>query len=138
MQEGLSGLKTPTPPAGDEKRPLRPCENVGHQKRGLHRLLQSRRPETFFDSFQYQTKDPATSNRPQDTMEDNSHIPSSGLEKGSMDRYDPDNCPRGRDLERLTRAHDNRGQVLHAVAAHTQLSERDKSRSPLKPTPAPP
>ncbi|KAJ1157941.1 hypothetical protein NDU88_010638 [Pleurodeles waltl] len=92
----------------------------------------------FLDSFQYQTKDPATSNRPQDTMEDNGYIPSSGPEKGNMDRYDPDNCPRGRDLERLTGAHDDRGQVLHAVAAHTQLSERDKSRSPLKQTPHPP
>ncbi|KAJ1126874.1 hypothetical protein NDU88_005280 [Pleurodeles waltl] len=92
----------------------------------------------FLDSFQYQTKDPAISNRLQDTMEDDSHIPSPGLEKGGMDRYNPDNCPRGRDLERLTRAHDDRGQVLHAVAAHTQLSERDKSRLALKPTPAPP
>ncbi|KAJ1099682.1 hypothetical protein NDU88_004781 [Pleurodeles waltl] len=73
----------------------------------------------FLDSFQYQTKDPATSNRPQDTMEDDGHIPSSGLEKGSMDRYDPDKYPRSRDLEILTRAHDDRGQVLHAVAAHT-------------------
>ncbi|KAJ1165491.1 hypothetical protein NDU88_005918 [Pleurodeles waltl] len=92
----------------------------------------------FLDSFQHQTKDLATSNRPQDTMEDDGHIPSSGPEKGNIDRYDPDNCFRGRDLERLTRAHGDRGQVLHAVAAHTQLSERDKSRSPLKPTPAPP
>ncbi|KAJ1213552.1 hypothetical protein NDU88_001186 [Pleurodeles waltl] len=88
----------------------------------------------FLDSFQTQTKDPTTSNRLQDTMEDDGHIPSSGLEKGSTDRYNPDTCPRGRDLERLTRAHDDRGQVLHTVAAHTQLSERDKSRSPLKPT----
>ncbi|KAJ1179452.1 hypothetical protein NDU88_004686 [Pleurodeles waltl] len=95
-------------------------------------------PRLFLDSFQNQTKDPATSNRSQDTMEDDGHIPSSGLEKGNMDRYDPDNCPRGRDLERLTRAHDDRGQVLHAMAAHTQLSERDKSHSPLKPTSAPP
>ncbi|KAJ1110777.1 hypothetical protein NDU88_008123 [Pleurodeles waltl] len=92
----------------------------------------------FLDSFQTQTKDPATLNRSQDTMEDDGHIPSSGLEKGNTDRYGPDNCPRGRDLERLTRAHDDRGQVVHAVAAHTQLSERDKSRSPLKLTLAPP
>ncbi|KAJ1120831.1 hypothetical protein NDU88_008980 [Pleurodeles waltl] len=92
----------------------------------------------FLDSFQNQTKDPATSNRSQDTMEDNGHIPSSGLEKGNTDWYDSDNCSRGRDLERLTRAHDDRGQVPHAVAAHTQLSERDKSRSQLKPTFTPP
>ncbi|KAJ1186956.1 hypothetical protein NDU88_003735 [Pleurodeles waltl] len=41
---------------------------------------------------------------------------------------------RGRDLERLTKSYDNRGQVLQAVAMHMQLSDRDKSRSPLKPT----
>ncbi|KAJ1169513.1 hypothetical protein NDU88_001406 [Pleurodeles waltl] len=40
---------------------------------------------------------------------------------------------RGRDLERLTKSFDDRGQVLQAVAMHTQLSDRDKSRSPLKP-----
>ncbi|KAJ1210477.1 hypothetical protein NDU88_005841 [Pleurodeles waltl] len=42
-------------------------------------------------------------------------------------------CPRGRDLERLLHSHDDRGQVLHAVALHAQLADRDKSRSPLKP-----
>ncbi|KAJ1216716.1 hypothetical protein NDU88_004317 [Pleurodeles waltl] len=52
----------------------------------------------FLDSFQYQAKDPATLNQPHDTMEDDDHIPSSGPEKGNMGRYDPDNCPRGRDL----------------------------------------
>ncbi|KAJ1155185.1 hypothetical protein NDU88_007920 [Pleurodeles waltl] len=40
---------------------------------------------------------------------------------------------RGRDLERLTKSFDDRCQVLQAVAMHTQLSDRDKSRSPLKP-----
>ncbi|KAJ1141354.1 hypothetical protein NDU88_007687 [Pleurodeles waltl] len=40
---------------------------------------------------------------------------------------------RGRDLERLMKSFDDRGQVLQAVAMHTQLSDRDKSRSPLKP-----
>ncbi|KAJ1091166.1 hypothetical protein NDU88_004293 [Pleurodeles waltl] len=41
---------------------------------------------------------------------------------------------RGRDLERLTKNYDERGQVLQAVAMYTQLSDRDKSHSPLKPT----
>ncbi|KAJ1113992.1 hypothetical protein NDU88_002232 [Pleurodeles waltl] len=41
-------------------------------------------------------------------------------------------CPRGRDLERLLHSHDDRGQVLHAVALHTQAADRDKSCSPLK------
>ncbi|KAJ1186798.1 hypothetical protein NDU88_003578 [Pleurodeles waltl] len=34
---------------------------------------------------------------------------------------------RGRDLERLTKGFDDRGQVLQAVAMHTQLSYREKS-----------
>ncbi|KAJ1199166.1 hypothetical protein NDU88_003006 [Pleurodeles waltl] len=42
-------------------------------------------------------------------------------------------CPKGQDLERLLHSHDDRGQVLHAVALHTQVADRDKSRSPLKP-----
>ncbi|KAJ1173004.1 hypothetical protein NDU88_004846 [Pleurodeles waltl] len=45
-----------------------------------------------------------------------------------------DSQTRGRDLERLTKNYDDRGQVLQAVAMYTQLSDRDKSRSPLKPT----
>ncbi|KAJ1163147.1 hypothetical protein NDU88_003610 [Pleurodeles waltl] len=40
---------------------------------------------------------------------------------------------RGRDLERLKKSHDDRGQVLQAVALYTQISDRGKSRSPLKP-----
>ncbi|KAJ1155413.1 hypothetical protein NDU88_008143 [Pleurodeles waltl] len=40
----------------------------------------------FLDSFQHPAKDPATSNRPQDTMEDDGYIPSSGPEKGNMDQ----------------------------------------------------
>ncbi|KAJ1200052.1 hypothetical protein NDU88_003880 [Pleurodeles waltl] len=57
-----------------------------------------------------------------------------GPENESTTHYDTDTCQRGRDPERLARSHDDRGQVLHAVAVYTQLSERDKSRSPLKPT----
>ncbi|KAJ1215274.1 hypothetical protein NDU88_002883 [Pleurodeles waltl] len=41
---------------------------------------------------------------------------------------------RGRDLERVTKSHNDRGQVLQAVVLHTQNTDRDKSRSPLKPT----
>ncbi|KAJ1150434.1 hypothetical protein NDU88_003225 [Pleurodeles waltl] len=44
---------------------------------------------------------------------------------------------RGRDLERQTKNYDDRGQVLQAVAMYTQLSDRDKSCSPLKPTGTP-
>ncbi|KAJ1148472.1 hypothetical protein NDU88_001307 [Pleurodeles waltl] len=49
-------------------------------------------------------------------------------------RSTTDPLTRGRDLERLAKSHDDRGQVLQAVAMHTQLSDRDKSHSPLKPT----
>ncbi|KAJ1199950.1 hypothetical protein NDU88_003781 [Pleurodeles waltl] len=45
---------------------------------------------------------------------------------------------RGRDFERLAKSYDDRGQVLQAVVMHTQLWERDKSHSPLKPTMYPP
>ncbi|KAJ1216229.1 hypothetical protein NDU88_003834 [Pleurodeles waltl] len=38
-----------------------------------------------------------------------------------------DSQTRGRDLERLTKHYDDRGQVLQAVAMYTQLSDRDKS-----------
>ncbi|KAJ1139262.1 hypothetical protein NDU88_005637 [Pleurodeles waltl] len=92
----------------------------------------------FLDSFQHQPMDSTTSTQPQDTSGDNSGIPPPGSERGGMERYDTDNCPRGRDLERLARSHDDRGQVLHAVALHTQPSERDKSHSPLKPVSTPP
>ncbi|KAJ1199866.1 hypothetical protein NDU88_003698 [Pleurodeles waltl] len=92
----------------------------------------------FLDSFQHQPKDPSTLTPPQDNLGDNGYIPPVGPERGGVERYDPNNCPRGRDLEKLTKAYDDRGQVLHTVALHTQLSERDKSRSPMKPTPVPP
>ncbi|KAJ1187659.1 hypothetical protein NDU88_004433 [Pleurodeles waltl] len=88
----------------------------------------------FLDSLQTQTKQTAASNWSQDIMEEDGPAPSPGPEKRTTDRHDPATCPRGRDLERLTRAHDDRGQVLHVVVTHTQLSERDISRSPLKPT----
>ncbi|KAJ1099016.1 hypothetical protein NDU88_004120 [Pleurodeles waltl] len=91
----------------------------------------------FLDSFQHQPMDSITLTQQQDTLGDNSYTPSPGLEQGGVERYDPDNCPRGRDLKRLTRSHDDRGQDLHAVAVHTQLWKREKSCSPLKPVPTP-
>ncbi|KAJ1186054.1 hypothetical protein NDU88_002839 [Pleurodeles waltl] len=85
----------------------------------------------FLDSFQLQPMDSSNSNHPHDTSADNTGnrtLPS-GVEKASTSLQGADTCQRGRDLERLARSHDDRGQVLHAVAAHTQLSERDKSHS---------
>ncbi|KAJ1200491.1 hypothetical protein NDU88_004315 [Pleurodeles waltl] len=90
----------------------------------------------FLDSFQHQPMDSISTSRPQDASGDDevSGTFPPGLEKESTTQYDANTCQRGRDLERLARSHDDRGQVLHAVAVHTQLSERDKFRSPLKPT----
>ncbi|KAJ1182372.1 hypothetical protein NDU88_007564 [Pleurodeles waltl] len=90
----------------------------------------------FLDSFQLQPMDSTSTNCPHDISGDNEGNRTflSGMEKASTAPYDTDTSQRGRDMERLARSHDDRGQVLHALAAHTQLSERDKSRSPLKPT----
>ncbi|KAJ1137858.1 hypothetical protein NDU88_004254 [Pleurodeles waltl] len=44
---------------------------------------------------------------------------------------------RSRDLERLSKNYEDREQVLHAVAKHTQVADRDKSRSPHNPSAAP-
>ncbi|KAJ1082553.1 hypothetical protein NDU88_002718 [Pleurodeles waltl] len=52
-------------------------------------------------------------------------------------RFTADPLVRGRDLDRLTKTYNDRGQVIQAVAMHTQTSERDKSHSLLKPTVAP-
>ncbi|KAJ1146011.1 hypothetical protein NDU88_012293 [Pleurodeles waltl] len=49
------------------------------------------------------------------------------------DRHFTVSHPRGRDLERLMTSHDDRRQLLHEVALHTQVADRDKSRCPLKP-----
>ncbi|KAJ1107441.1 hypothetical protein NDU88_004831 [Pleurodeles waltl] len=90
----------------------------------------------FLDSFQHQSMEFTSTSRPQDTSGDDKGNGTSPprMEKASTAPYDADTCQSGRDMERLARSHDDRGQVLHAVAVHTQLSERDKSRSPLKPT----
>ncbi|KAJ1211039.1 hypothetical protein NDU88_006401 [Pleurodeles waltl] len=56
----------------------------------------------------------------------------------ALERLDHDpseTSNRGRDLERLSKNHDDRGKILHAVAKHTQVT--DKSLSPLKLSPAP-
>ncbi|KAJ1179838.1 hypothetical protein NDU88_005071 [Pleurodeles waltl] len=57
--------------------------------------------------------------------------PETVLDTDGRSTIDPQ--ARGRDLERLTKSFDDRGKVLQVVAMHTQLSDRDKSRSPLKP-----
>ncbi|KAJ1172768.1 hypothetical protein NDU88_004610 [Pleurodeles waltl] len=51
--------------------------------------------------------------------------------------YDNELRPRGVDPERLTKIHGDRDKLLQVGARHTQQSDRDKSSSPLKPSPAP-
>ncbi|KAJ1210427.1 hypothetical protein NDU88_005791 [Pleurodeles waltl] len=90
--------------------------------------------QVFLEGLQDHTQpiDMETSIRIQDTQ---SLLPSVAplapvLEAGG--RATVDSHTRGRDLERLMKSHNNRGQVLQAVAMHTQITGRDKSRSPLK------
>ncbi|KAJ1089769.1 hypothetical protein NDU88_002914 [Pleurodeles waltl] len=90
----------------------------------------------FLDSFQSQPMDSISTDCMHGIVGDSEgagtlHL---GKEKTNTALYDSGASHRGRDIERLVRSYDDRGQVLHTVVTHTQLSERDKSRSPLKPT----
>ncbi|KAJ1084797.1 hypothetical protein NDU88_004943 [Pleurodeles waltl] len=94
--------------------------------------------QLFLDSFQPQSMDSTNTSDSHDNGRDNEgHLPT-GQERTDTAHCDTGVGERGRDIERMVRSHDDRGQVLHAVVTHTQLSERDKSRSPLKPTTMPP
>ncbi|KAJ1155405.1 hypothetical protein NDU88_008135 [Pleurodeles waltl] len=90
----------------------------------------------FLDSFQSQPMDSYNTDSEHDIVggSDRAETPHSGIEKVKTALHDTGASHRGRDMERLTRSYDDRGQILHAVVTHTQLSERDKSSSPLKPT----
>ncbi|KAJ1206086.1 hypothetical protein NDU88_001496 [Pleurodeles waltl] len=70
---------------------------------------------------------------PQDAQNQTRRVgqPETALDTNGRSTKDPQ--ARGRDLERLTKSLDDRGQVLQEVAMHTQLSDKDKPRSPLKP-----
>ncbi|KAJ1162171.1 hypothetical protein NDU88_002646 [Pleurodeles waltl] len=54
-----------------------------------------------------------------------------------MERCTLDTPDQSRDLDRLSKNYDDRGQELHAVAKHTQVADRDKACSPIKPPAAP-
>ncbi|KAJ1091226.1 hypothetical protein NDU88_004353 [Pleurodeles waltl] len=90
----------------------------------------------FLDSFQSQPMDSLNTDSENDIVggSDRAETLHSGMEKAKTALHDTGASHSGRDMERLTRSYDDRGQILHAVVTHTQLSERDKSRSPLKPT----
>ncbi|KAJ1162629.1 hypothetical protein NDU88_003097 [Pleurodeles waltl] len=89
----------------------------------------------FLDGLQHQTQsmDTASSIQPQDPLGPLPGVTSSASAPEDTGRPTTDSHPRGRDQERLTKSYDNRGQVLEVVAMHTQIADRDKSRSPLKP-----
>ncbi|KAJ1141524.1 hypothetical protein NDU88_007854 [Pleurodeles waltl] len=96
--------------------------------------------QLFLDSFQPQSMGSTSTNGSHDNVGENEgtgNFPP-GQEKMNIALCDTEVGQRGRDIERLARSYDDRGQVLRAVVTHTQLSERDKSLSPLKPTIAPP
>ncbi|KAJ1179720.1 hypothetical protein NDU88_004954 [Pleurodeles waltl] len=74
----------------------------------------------FLDSFQHQPQDPSTLIRPQDNWGDDGYTPPVGPERGGVEQSDLDNCPRGRELERLTKAYVDREP--------TDLGERKKKQ----------
>ncbi|KAJ1217766.1 hypothetical protein NDU88_005356 [Pleurodeles waltl] len=78
--------------------------------------------------------DSSTSTPHQDAMATDQNFSSQELEPGGSGSAHQTllRCPRGRDLERLLHSHNDRAQVLNAVALHTQVADRDKSHSPLK------
>ncbi|KAJ1134862.1 hypothetical protein NDU88_001308 [Pleurodeles waltl] len=83
---------------------------------------------------QTQSTDTASPIRSQDLLGSLPSVTHSTPAPEDMGRTSAGPQPRGRDLERLMKSHDDRGQVLQAVAMHMQIADRDKSRSPLKPT----
>ncbi|KAJ1198763.1 hypothetical protein NDU88_002602 [Pleurodeles waltl] len=79
--------------------------------------------------------DTSTQTPHQDPMVADQNTSSQDLAPGGSgsDHHPPLSYPRGRDLKRLLNSHDDTGQMLHVVAIHTQVADRNKSRSPLKP-----
>ncbi|KAJ1183228.1 hypothetical protein NDU88_000053 [Pleurodeles waltl] len=81
----------------------------------------------------------STSNPPRDpTVADQNALPQDlAPGESGFERHPTVSHPRRWDLERLMNSHDDRGQVTHVVALHTQVADRDKSHSPLKPLAVP-
>ncbi|KAJ1093677.1 hypothetical protein NDU88_006774 [Pleurodeles waltl] len=91
----------------------------------------------YLDSLSVRPMDTAILPKPQNlaAIVSNQLPPESTLERPQRCSLEaPD---RSRDLERLSKNYDDREKVLHVVAKHTQVADRDKSRSPLKPSAAP-
>ncbi|KAJ1198425.1 hypothetical protein NDU88_002266 [Pleurodeles waltl] len=77
----------------------------------------------FLDSFQSQPMDSISKDCVHGIVGDIDGVetPHLGKEKTNTALYDAGASHRGRDMERLTRSYDDRGQILHAVVTHTQL-----------------
>ncbi|KAJ1148580.1 hypothetical protein NDU88_001408 [Pleurodeles waltl] len=90
--------------------------------------------KTFLEGLHDRTQPMESATQPpQDTQNQTRGVgqPETALDTNGRSTTDPQ--ARGRDLERFTKSFVDRGQVLQAVAMHTQLSDSDKSQSPLKP-----
>ncbi|KAJ1162001.1 hypothetical protein NDU88_002481 [Pleurodeles waltl] len=88
---------------------------------------------SFLDGLLAMDTSTPTPHRDSPVMNQNA-LPQGPAPGGSgSDQHPTVSHPRERDLERLMNSHDDRGQVLHVVALHTQVAERGKSRFPLEP-----
>ncbi|KAJ1194521.1 hypothetical protein NDU88_003809 [Pleurodeles waltl] len=92
--------------------------------------------QVFLEGLQDHTQpiDTETSIRTQDIQSLLPSVTPSAPVLEARGRAAVDSHARGRDLERLTKSHDNKGQVLQVVAMHKQIADSDKFRFPLKPT----
>ncbi|KAJ1111620.1 hypothetical protein NDU88_008937 [Pleurodeles waltl] len=90
--------------------------------------------QLYLDNLQSLSMDTTDPDRPLSASCENRDTSLPSLEQEGTDRSTPDLRPRDRDLDRLAKSHDACAQLLQAVVLHTQLSDRDKSRSLLKPT----
>ncbi|KAJ1190035.1 hypothetical protein NDU88_006775 [Pleurodeles waltl] len=91
----------------------------------------------YLDSLSPLGKDTSTMTRPSTQIVGAQGMPPPSATLEVEPHHDNDLHLRGRDPERPTRIHGDRDQLLQVVSQHTQLSDRDKSGSPLKPSPAP-
>ncbi|KAJ1159000.1 hypothetical protein NDU88_011670 [Pleurodeles waltl] len=91
----------------------------------------------YLDSLSPMGMDTSTMTRPSTQIVGAQSTPPHSATLEVEPHHDNDLCLRGRDPERLTRIHSDRDQLLQVVAQHTQLLDRDKSCSPLKPFSAP-
>ncbi|KAJ1206341.1 hypothetical protein NDU88_001748 [Pleurodeles waltl] len=88
---------------------------------------------SFLDGLSLMDSSTLTPHRDLTVADQNTSIQDLAPGGSGSDHHPPLSYPRGQDLERLLNSHDDRGQVLHVVALHTQVVDRDKSPSPLKP-----